>query len=150
MVFTIEPHKYKWAHPLIDRPYKPPGIVIHNAAAAHCTADDIHRWHLANGWSGIAYHAFVTKEGRIIRGRPPGKIGGHTLGAGDWLGICFEGDYDREEKMPAKQLAAGQWLVRRWRSKFGVPLSKVMRHKDMPRNSTSCPGQHFPFAALLK
>ena len=149
MTFEILKHTYRWAYPLVKRPVKPQGIVIHNAAATSCTADDIHRWHLANGWSGIAYHAFVTKEGRIIRGRPVWANGGHALGASYWLGICFEGNYDRET-MPAKQLAAGRWLVKRWRSKFELPKSKVKKHRDMPGNATSCPGRLFPFSALIK
>lgn len=145
----ITPHTYRWARPLVTRPYRPLGIVIHNAAATTCTADAIHSWHLANGWSGIAYHAFVTKDGRIIRGRPVDKLGGHTLGASGWLGICFEGNYDREKTMPAKQAAAGAWLVKRWRKKFGITKAKVKRHRDMPQNSTSCPGKYFPFAKIV-
>lgn len=26
-------------------------IILHHAAAEHCTPEDIHRWHLNNGWS---------------------------------------------------------------------------------------------------
>ena len=57
---------YKWAYPLSKRSGKPDGVVWHNAAATRCTPDAIHSWHLANGWSGFAYHFLVMKDGRII------------------------------------------------------------------------------------
>ena len=37
-------------------------IILHHAESKSCTADDIHRWHLANGWAGIGYHFFVRKD----------------------------------------------------------------------------------------
>jgi N-acetylmuramoyl-L-alanine amidase CwlA len=144
----IEPHTYKWAAKLVPRAGGPKGIVLHHAAASDVTADQIHKWHLGNGWSGIGYHAFITKEGRIIRGRPVGMRGAHCLNAGDWLGICHEGNFDHEQ-MNAKQLAASKWLVKRWRSKFGISKSKVKRHRDMAGNATACPGRNFPQAKIV-
>ena len=38
-------------------------IILHHAEASNCTVQDIHRWHLNNGWSGIGYHFFVRKDG---------------------------------------------------------------------------------------
>ena len=32
-------------------------IILHHAEASHCTAADIHRWHLNNGWAGAGYHS---------------------------------------------------------------------------------------------
>lgn len=147
MAFEIIEKKYKWAAPLVKRSGPPKGIVEHHAAASDCTADDIHRWHLANGWSGIGYHAFITKGGKIYRGRPVGMRGGHCLNAGDWLGICYEGNFERE-KMPRAQREAGAWLTKRWRTKFGLAKSRVKGHREMPGNSTSCPGRNFPMAAI--
>ena len=37
-------------------------IILHHAESKSCTADDIHRWHLKKGWSGIGYHFFVRKD----------------------------------------------------------------------------------------
>lgn len=36
-------------------------IVLHHAAHTNCTVEDIHKWHLDQGWAGIGYR------------RPPGK-----------------------------------------------------------------------------
>lgn len=68
-------------------------IILHHAAAKRCSAEDIHRWHLNNGWSGAGYHFLVRKDGTIYRLRPEDKVGAHAYGANyDSLGICFEGD----------------------------------------------------------
>jgi N-acetylmuramoyl-L-alanine amidase len=33
-------------------------------------AEEVNRWHLANGWSGIGYHLVIDKTGQVITGRP--------------------------------------------------------------------------------
>jgi hypothetical protein len=143
---NIIPRTYKWARPLVDRNGPPGGVVWHNAAASSCTADQIHSWHLSNGWSGIAYTFFVDKEGRVFRGRPEDKLGGHTLNFSTWLGVCTEGNFDKEYMGP-KQLAACIQLRKYLDVKYDRPRHK--RHRDMMGNATSCPGQHFPFDKIV-
>ena len=41
-------------------------IILHHAAAQNCSAEDIHRWHLNNGWSGAGYHFFSKKRWKSI------------------------------------------------------------------------------------
>ena len=116
-------------------------IILHHAAAKKCSAEDIHRWHLNNGWSGAGYHFLVRKDGTIYRLRPEDKVGAHAYGANyDSLGICFEGDY-MEEDMPAEQIKAGQELVTYLKHKYNI--TTVQKHKDVC--ATSCPGDKFPF-----
>ena len=31
-------------------------IILHNADAKKCSAQDIHRWHKERGWAGMGYH----------------------------------------------------------------------------------------------
>lgn len=143
----IEAHNYKWAKPLQRRVGPPLGIVPHHAAASHATPDEIHQWHLNNGWSGIGYHAHISKKGRITRGRPVWALGAHAMGATQWLGIVFEGNFEHE-KMGVAQRLAGAWLVARWRKKYGIKKSKVIGHGKMPGNSTACPGRNFPMAKI--
>ena len=52
---------YKWARTNWTI-QKPDTIDIHHALCPTCTAQDVHKWHLANGWKGIAYHYFVRKD----------------------------------------------------------------------------------------
>jgi len=68
-------------------------IILHHAAAQNCSAEDIHRWHLNNGWSGAGYHFLVRKDGKVYRLRPEDKVGAHAYGSNNnSLGICFEGN----------------------------------------------------------
>lgn len=116
-------------------------IILHHAAALHCTPQQVHLWHLGNGWVGIGYHFFVDKSGRIYRGRPEDTVGAHAGNHnGDSIGICFEGSFDREVMNDA-QREAGAALVAYLKEKYRI--SQVQRHSDV--NATGCPGDNFPF-----
>lgn len=116
-------------------------IILHHADARSCSAEDIHRWHLNNGWSGAGYHFLVRKDGKVYRLRPEDKVGAHAYGSNyNSLGICFEGDY-MEEDMQAEQIKAGQELVTYLKHKYNI--TTVQKHKDVC--ATSCPGDKFPF-----
>ena len=134
---------YTWAMPLARRSATR-RIILHHAAAVTCTAQQIHQWHLANGWAGIGYHFFVRKDGRIYRGRPEDTVGAHAGNNNyDSIGICFEGSFDKEQ-MNEVQQKAGAALVAYLKQKYGI--TTVQRHKDV--NATGCPGGNFPFDAI--
>ena len=116
-------------------------IILHHADAKNCSAEDIHRWHLNNGWSGAGYHFLVRKEGKVYRLRPEDKVGAHAYGSNyNSIGVCFEGNY-MEEDMPEVQKQAGKELVVYLKNKYKI--STVQKHKDVC--ATSCPGDKFPF-----
>ena len=120
-------------------------IILHHAEAIECTADDIHSWHLQNKWTGIGYHFFVRKDGKIYRGRPENTIGSHTKGNNiNTLGICFEGNFKIED-MNYTQLQAGSELVCYLKEKYNI--TEVKRHKDFI--ATDCPGDKFPFDKMV-
>lgn len=119
-------------------------MILHHADAKTCSAEDIHRWHLGNGWSGAGYHFLVRKDGKVYRLRPEKAVGAHASGSNsDSLGICFEGDF-QSEKMSDKQKKAGKELVAYLKKKYGI--SKVQKHSDVC--ATSCPGKNFPFTEI--
>ena len=119
---------------------KPNKLVLHHAEASKCTVQDIHSWHLNNGWSGIGYHYFIRKDGSVYRGRPDGAIGAHCQGSNtNTLGICFEGNY-MKETMPTAQYNAGIDLIKYLIGKYGnLP---IYGHKELL--ATECPGSKFP------
>ena len=132
-------HTYKWNGTLATRPATK-NIVMHHAEAVHCTVDDIHTWHLQNGWVGIGYHLFVTKTGDVIRCRPIDAEGAHTLGGynDNSIGICHEGNFEIEVMGEAQSKASIE-AIRYVRSLYhGL---KVFRHCDL--NNTKCPGANF-------
>ncbi|RHR91437.1 N-acetylmuramoyl-L-alanine amidase [Coprobacillus sp. AF15-30] len=129
---------YKWNGKLSNRK-STNRIILHHAESKSCTADDIHRWHLANGWCGIGYHFFVRKDGSIYRARPEGVVGSHAKGSNsDSIGICFEGSY-MTETMSDVQINAGRELVAYLKNKYGI--TTVQKHKDVC--STNCPGTNY-------
>ena len=135
---------YKWNGKLSNRK-STNRIILHHAESKSCTADDIHRWHLANGWCGIGYHFFVRKDGSIYRARPEGVVGSHAKGSNsDSIGICFEGSY-MTETMSDVQINAGRELVAYLKNKYGI--TTVQKHKDVC--STNCPGTNFPFNEIV-
>lgn len=131
---------YKWNGALSKR-RSTSRIILHHAAASKCSAQQIHSWHLTNGWVGIGYHFLVRKDGSVYRGRPEDTVGAHAGNNNyDSIGVCFEGSFDREQ-MNETQKRAGAELVQYLKDKYGI--SKVQKHSDV--NATGCPGTHFPF-----
>ena len=117
-------------------------VILHHAEASSATVWDINQWHLDNGWVGIGYHYYIRKDGSIYRGRPEWAVGAHATGHNDRsIGICCEGAY-MTETMPAAQLASLKALLRDIMGRYGTLALK--RHRDV--NSTSCPGDNFPWA----
>lgn len=116
-------------------------IILHHADAKSCSAEDIHRWHLSNGWSGAGYHFLVRKDGKVYRLRPEDKVGAHAYGSNyNSLGVCFEGNFMEEDMLEA-QKAAGKELVAYLKNKYNI--TTVQAHRDVC--ATSCPGDKFPF-----
>jgi hypothetical protein len=123
---------------------KPDTIVLHHAEASHCTVQEVHQWHLANGWAGIGYHYFIDKEGNIYTGRPEGATGAHCPGENNHsIGICVEGEY-MKETMPEAQKKAVIELSIYIKNKYGI--GKVGGHKEF--YSTDCPGTNYPLAEI--
>jgi len=120
----------------------PNKIILHHAEASKCTVQDVHSWHLNNGWAGIGYHYFIRKDGSVYKGRPDGAIGSHCQGSNTGsLGICFEGNY-MKETIPTAQYNAGIDLIKYLRGKYGNLT--IYGHKDLL--ATECPGSKFPLA----
>ena len=120
-------------------------IILHHAEAKSASVEEVNRWHLERGWTGIGYHFYIRKDGRIYRGRPEWAVGAHAQGHNSRsVGICCEGSY-MSETMPKAQFDALVGLVREEMAK--CPGAKVLRHKDV--NSTDCPGVNYPWKALL-
>lgn len=125
----------------MDSRTKTERIILHHADAINCTAEDIHRWHLNNGWAGAGYHFLVRKDASIYRLRPENKVGAHAGGSNyNSIGICFEGNF-MEEDMPEAQKQAGKELVAYLKNKYNITV--VQAHRDVC--ATSCPGDRFPF-----
>lgn len=48
--------------------------------------------HLARGFTDIGYHWYITRDGKIHKGRDEAKIGAHTTGQNSYsIGVCYCG-----------------------------------------------------------
>lgn len=137
--------------PLVSRPVTRRIVLHHSASGPGTTWQDIHQWHLSNGWAGIGYHYVIHADGGIYRGRPEGMSGAHAYqdrdheANSDGIGICIVGNFETGVPTEA-QLASTVDLIRDIRTRYpGIP---VIGHCDvMP---TACPGRNFPWAELKK
>lgn len=133
--------KYNW-NGGFSRRSKTDYIALHHAEAVSCTAQDVHRWHIANGWTGIGYHFFVRKDGSVYRGRPLDVLGAHVQGMNSCsIGICAEGDYHNKDKtMPEAQKTAIRELIGYLKGIY--PNSEVVGHREI--GDSNCPGRYYP------
>lgn len=120
-------------------------IVLHHAASASASAEQVDGWHKSNGWAGIGYHFYVRKDGSIYRGRPLTAVGAHVSGKNNIsIGICAEGDYTAEQ-MPAAQKTAIAELLDYLKSNY-YPNAEIVGHGEI--GSSSCPGDNYPLGEL--
>jgi len=108
----------------------------------HCTdspngrddrAEDVHRWHLEKGWSGIGYHYLICIDGEIENGRPEFWQGAHTHKHNKGsVGVCLVGTDDYS----FPQWVALDELVMYLEKKY--PEARVMGHNEVSRKK--CPG----------
>lgn len=157
-MFKIIEETYAWKPGASFKLQTPDTIVIHHALSPDCTAQDVHRWHLADGHKGILYHLFLPKKGTsAYRGRQEQHKGGHVMGSenDNTIGICLEGCYTdyavngkvlTEKEVPAEQLELLVWtcqdLMSRW------PITKIKGHFEYPsaqKEGKDCPGKYFPW-----
>jgi N-acetyl-anhydromuramyl-L-alanine amidase AmpD len=125
-------------------------IVLHHSASNASTKyNDIHMWHLNNGWSGIGYHYVIHSDGGVYRGRPEWARGSHAYqdekheANSNGVGICLSGNFQLDNPTEAQMQSLTLLIHDIWTRYPGIP---VIGHKDvMP---TACPGENFPWAEL--
>ena len=134
---------YDWKNALTRRTET--RFVVRHHRAGDGDAEGIHKLHKDRGYSGIGYHFYVRKDGSVYAGRPIEMIGAHTLGENHRsIGICFEGDFEKQQKMPLAEEESGRKLVDYIKTIY--PTAKVVGHKDL--KSTLCPGRYFPIGKI--
>ena len=140
MTIIEEPLSFRWQ---AEKRKATEMIVLHHSAGSG-SVQDIHAMHQAQGWTGIGYHFYVRKNGRVYRGRPEDQIGTHTAHYNARsIGICFEGNFETDV-MYEDQFRAGVELLEDLLDKYGeLP---VYGHRDF--NATACPGRNFPLERM--
>jgi len=124
-------------------------VLHHSASRADTTWQDIHQWHLNNGWAGIGYHYVIHADGGVYRGRPEGMTGAHAYqdrsheANSDGIGICIVGNFETGVPTASQMVSTADLIRDIWTRYPGIP---VIGHRDVM--ATSCPGDRFPWAEL--
>lgn len=120
-------------------------IVIHHTGSGanndmDASAEQIHGWHLNNGWAGIGYHYVVRKDGSIETGRPHWVVGSHAYGE-NWhtIGIHLSGDFTVNSPTDA-QIEAVSMLIANLCTDYGLMIDRnhIVGHRDI--GDSDCPG----------
>jgi hypothetical protein len=119
-------------------------IVIHHTGCndIDASAEQIHGWHLNNGWAGIGYHYVIRKDGTIERGRPEWAIGSHAYGENSHtIGIHLSGDFEQAQPT-SEQIEKCALLIADICERYGLPINvdTVVGHGELM--ATSCPGKN--------
>lgn len=126
-------------------------VLHHSASGGNTTWQDIHRWHLNNGWAGIGYHYVIHADGGVYRGRPEGMAGAHAHqdrdheANSDGIGICIVGNFETGVPTEAQLVSTADLIRDIWTRYPGIP---VIGHRDVM--ATACPGRSFPWVELKK
>ena len=117
-------------------------IIIHHTGGADIDAyaEQIHQWHLNNGWSGIGYHFVIRKDGTIERGRPIWAVGSHAYGANsDSIGIHLSGEFTYNTPTE-KQIESLALLIANLCEEYKIPVDRkhILGHRETM--ATDCPG----------
>jgi N-acetylmuramoyl-L-alanine amidase len=121
-------------------------LIVHHVEAVKASPEDIHKWHLKNGWNGFGYNEYIRKDGTVYIGR------GDNIGAqcanmnSKSYGIACEGNYNTETNMPQAQYNS---LVERLKyHKNRLPnFIKISPHSEF--FNTSCPGQYINMEKII-
>lgn len=132
----------------------PRGIVIHHSLTKDSVTkswDAIRRYHVETcGWQDIGYHYGIEDIGgklTILTGRIPDKMGAHTTGFNDSIGICLVGNYDLEPPDEARVALLVTLTVNVLNKYPGLTPSNVHRHSEFAPKS--CPGTKFPWVTFI-
>ncbi|MBB5175120.1 N-acetylmuramoyl-L-alanine amidase [Texcoconibacillus texcoconensis] len=95
------------------------GIALHHMAHETASIEEVHRWHLNRGWTGLGYNFWIDKEGHVYEGRGWHQ-GAHVRGHNQTtIGVGFQGDFQQNDSMTGAQVRAGANLIEHLFSQLG-------------------------------
>jgi hypothetical protein len=132
--------KFKQLIPRTETKY----LILHHRAGDG-DLESIHQEHIKQGWAGIGYQFYVRKNGNTYQGRPINMIGAHCPNHNSVsIGICAEGNYDREKIMPLVQFESIIQVIKLCKNQYKGVIIKG--HREL--FATACPGKYFPLDKL--
>jgi len=124
---------------------KPIGIVVHHTVTdKNISPEDLRAIFKSRfGVDYIGYNYYIRGNGEVHSDIGPEGIGIHNnignLNNTNSVGISLAGNFEEEEPTN-EQLNALSNLIKELQSKYNIPDSNIVGHRDM--KSTACPGQN--------
>ncbi len=139
---------WSWIRPLSQVNY----LAIHHTAGPDTqTPDEIANYHInSNGWGGIGYHFLIAKDGTVYYVGDISTARANVANLNEQvLGICLIGNFT-EGRVPTQQQLDSAHKICDFFINNYPPLvnvnswDTVRGHKELPGQSTTCPGDNWP------
>lgn len=130
-------YTWSWVRPLTDIKY----LALHHTASVNTqTPEEIAKDHIdKNGWGGIGYHFLVDKEGKVFYVGDISTARANVANMNESvIGIGLIGNFTEGRVPTPKQIDSAKKLCEFFINEY--PDLKVVGHKDLPGQSTLCPG----------
>lgn len=125
-------------------------LAIHHSASPDTqTPMEIANYHINhNGWGGIGYHFLIDKNGVVYYVGDISTARANVANLNDAvIGICLIGNFTQGMAPTGEQLDSTNKLCDFFINNFpqlNLSWVSVMGHKDLPGQSTACPGDDWP------
>ena len=139
---------WSWTRPLSQVNF----LAIHHTAGPDSqTPDQIANFHInSNGWGGIGYHFLIGKDGVVYYVGDISTARANVANLNDQvIGICLIGSFMGGKQPSNEQLASTRILCDFFINNYPAlsnltSWEAVKGHKELPGQSTACPGQDWP------
>lgn len=140
-------YNWSWVRPLSGVNY----LAIHHTAGPDSqTPTQIANYHINNnGWGGIGYHFLISKDGTVYYVGDISTARANVANLNDQvIGICLIGNFMAGKEPSSEQLDFANKLcdffINNYPDLSNVnSWDKVLGHKDLPGQSTACPGDNW-------
>lgn len=141
-------YNWSWVRPLNQVNY----LAIHHTAGPDTqTPDQIANFHInSNGWGGIGYHFLVDKNGIVYYVGDISTARANVANLNDQvIGICLIGNFTAGRVPTNIQIDAAHNLCDFFINNYPALTNvsswdDVRGHKELPGQSTACPGDNWP------
>ncbi len=141
-------YNWSWIRPLSQVNY----LAIHHTAGPDTqTPEEIANYHINNnGWGGIGYHFLIAKDGTVFYVGDISTARANVANLNEQvLGICLVGNFTQGRVPSDQQLDSAHQLCEFFINNYPnlqnvTSWDKVRGHKELPGQSTTCPGDDWP------
>lgn len=141
-------YNWSWVRPLNQVSYL---AIHHTAGPATQSPTEIANYHINNnGWGGIGYHFLIAKDGTVFYVGDISTARANVANLNEQvLGICLIGNFTEGRVPTNEQLDSAHKLCEFFINNYPDLLNvtswdKVRGHKELPGQSTTCPGDNWP------